>query len=143
MVSQKLSLAWNGCKTKMGHLKNMVSSWLTKANIENYHHKKLTLSQKISLTGSIFLLVIKMSQPTPPPPSTRNNVSLLFHKSIRQSMYQISQKCKIDMAWHIKSVFSELALLLGVWQRNFSQNWADQWNKEIHHSRKYSPFTAC
>ena len=68
MVSQKLSLAWNGCKTKMGHLKNMVSSWLTKANIENYHHKKLTLSQKISLTGSIFLLVIKMSQPTPPPP---------------------------------------------------------------------------
>ena len=67
-----------------------------------------------------------MSQPTPPPPSTRNNVSLLFHKSIRQSMYQISQKCKIDMARHIKPVFSELALLLGVWQRNFSQNWADQ-----------------
>ena len=67
MVSQKLSLAWNGCKTKMGHLKNMVSSWLTKANIENYHHKKLTLSQKISLTGSIFLLVIKMSQPTTSP----------------------------------------------------------------------------
>ena len=39
---------------------------LRKLNIENYHdNKKLTVSQKISLTGSIFLFIIKMSQNLP------------------------------------------------------------------------------
>ena len=50
----------------MGHPNNMVFSQIENLNIENYHDsKKLTVSQKLSLTWSISLHVIKMSQPFP------------------------------------------------------------------------------
>ena len=98
----------------MGHLKNMVSSWITKTNIENYHHKKLTLSQKISPTGSIFLLVIKMSQPTasPLPP---------LLETLCHNMYRTSQKCKTDILFDISN--------------QFFLNWLFSWesSKEIFH----------
>ena len=53
----------NGCKIKMGQLKNMFFSRIENLTIENYHGtKKLTVSQKISLTWCVSLHVIKMSQ---------------------------------------------------------------------------------
>ena len=63
VVSQKFSLQWNGCKIKMGHPKNMFFSGLQNLNTGNYHDtKKLTVSQKNSITWSISLHMIKMSQ---------------------------------------------------------------------------------
>ena len=41
-----------------------------------------------------------------------------------------------NVTWCIKLVFSKLALLQRVWQKkNFSQNWREEWNKEIHCSK--------
>ena len=46
----------------MGHPKNILFSRIENLNIENYHDtKKLTVSQKIPLTWSISLHMVKMS----------------------------------------------------------------------------------
>ena len=54
------------CKFKMDHPKNMAFSRIENLNTENYSEtKNLTASQKISLTWSVSLHVIKMSQNPP------------------------------------------------------------------------------
>ena len=73
--------------------------------------------------------------------TTWKEVSPLFYISIHQSMYQMSQKCKIDTSFDISNQFFLNWLFSWEFGKEFfSQNWKDEWNKEIHHSKKFSPF---
>ena len=52
----------------------------------------------------------------------------------------VSSKSKMQNWYVIKSVFSKLAILLRVCKETFSLNWKEEWNKEIHRSKKNSLF---
>ena len=59
-----------------------------------------------------------------------------------RSMYQVSQKCKIDtfVFRRIKSVFSKLALILRVWQRNFFTTLERRVKQKFTVQKEKSPF---
>ena len=70
--------------------------------------------------------------------TTQIDVSLSCYVLICWSIHQMSEKCKIDIyiIRHIKSLFLNW---LSSWEFGkdiFSQNWKEDWNKEIHCSKK-------
>ena len=69
--------------------------------------------------------------------TTQNHISPLFYVSICQSMYQMSQKCKIDTLFNVSNhFFLNWRFSWEFGKEIFSQNWKEEWSKEIHCSKK-------
>ena len=72
--------------------------------------------------------------------TTWKGVSLSFYVSIHRSTYQMNQKCKIDTFFDVSNqLFLNWLFSWEFGKEIFSQNGKEEWNKEIHHSKKFSP----
>ena len=99
------------------------------------------ISKEVCVYGAfvlLFLIYINDIYTLAVRQTTQIDVSLSCYVLICWSMHQMSEKCKIDIyiIRHTKSLFLNW---LSSWEFSkdiFSQNWKENWNKEIHCSKK-------
>ena len=73
--------------------------------------------------------------------TTQIDVSLSIYVLVGWSTYRMSWKCKIDTSFDLSNPF--FLNWLSSWEfckEIFSQNWKEDWNKEIHRWKRISPF---
>ena len=73
---------------------------------------------------------------------SKQHIIVVLHIDMPKHISNESKMRNWYIIWHIKSFFSKLTLFSWEFGKEiFSQNWKEEWNKEIHHSKKnISPF---